>query len=187
MGHRLSKIYTRTGDKGETGLGDGSRIAKSDLRIKCMGLLDELNASIGIVLSYKLENTVFQVLIHVQHSLFDIGGEVCIPGRIVIEQSYVDELEINLDKFNAHLQPLKEFILPGGCQASAFCHQARTICRRVESELTALAETTEVNPISLMYLNRLSDLLFVTARYINHIESHPDVLWQPGYRSNNQC
>jgi len=183
MGNRLTKIYTRTGDKGETGLGDGSRIDKSDLRIKCLGQIDELNASIGIVLSFKLDNIVSKVLTQIQHSLFDIGGEICIPGRIVIEKSYVDKLENTLDNFNEKLQPLKDFILPGGSQAAAFCHQARTICRRAESELISLAKTTEINPISLSYINRLSDLLFVTARYINHLENHPDVLWQPGYHS----
>ena len=183
MGNRLTKIYTRTGDKGETGLGDGSRINKSDSRIKCLGQIDELNASIGIVLSFKLDNKVSIVLTQVQHSLFDIGGEICIPGRIVIEKSYVDKLENTLDGFNEKLQPLKDFILPGGGQAAAFCHQARTICRRAESELIGLAKTTEINPISLSYLNRLSDLLFVTARYINHLENQPDVLWQPGYHS----
>lgn len=180
MGNRLTKIYTRTGDKGETGLGDGSRIAKSDLRIQCLGEIDELNAAIGIVLSFKLDDEVARTLTQVQHSLFDIGGEICIPGRTVIEQSYVDKLENILDNFNKHLPALKEFILPGGCQPAAFCHQARTICRRAECGLIGLAETTEINPISLSYLNRLSDLLFVTSRYINHLENHPDILWQPG-------
>jgi len=184
MGNRLTKIYTRTGDRGETGLGDGSRVPKTNLRIKCLGLIDELNASIGIILSEKLDDDITQTLTHIQHTLFDVGGEICIPGRVVIDNSYVELLENTLDKYNENLSSLKEFILPGGCKAAAFCHQARTICRRVECELIGLAEAAEVNPISLSYLNRLSDLLFVTARYINHLESHPDVLWQPGY---NQC
>jgi len=183
MGNRLTKIYTRTGDKGETGLGDGSRVSKTSLRIKCLGLIDELNASLGIILSQKLDDDITQALTHIQHTLFDVGGEICVPGRIVIDNSYVEMLENTLDKYNENLSPLKEFILPGGCQAAAFCHQARTICRRAESELIGLAETTEINPISLSYLNRLSDLLFVTARYINHLENHPDVLWQPGYNA----
>jgi len=192
MGNRLSKIYTRTGDKGETGLGDGSRIAKSDSRIQCLGLIDELNSSIGIILSFKLDNEISTVLTQIQHALFDIGGEICIPGRVVIEQSYVDHLETTLDKFNGHLTPLKEFILPGGCQSAAFCHQARTVCRRVECELIAFTlkdenhseKASALNPISLRYINRLSDLLFVAARYINHLENHPDVLWQPGYQNH---
>jgi len=183
MGNRLTKIYTRTGDKGETGLGDGSRVPKTNLRIKCLGLIDELNASIGIILSQKLNNELTLTLTHIQHTLFDVGGEICIPGRVVIDNTYVEVLECTLDKYNQDLLPLKEFILPGGCQSAAFCHQARTVCRRAESELIGLAEITEVNPISLSYLNRLSDLLFVAARYINHLENHPDVLWQPGYNS----
>ena len=184
MGHRLSKIYTRTGDKGETGLGDGSRIAKSHLRIKCLGQVDELNSAIGIVLSFELNEEVASLLTKIQHTLFDIGGEICIPNRIVLDQSYIDSLEVSLDNFNENLSPLKEFILPGGCQSAAFCHQARTICRRVECELISLDETAEINPMSLKYINRLSDLLFVTARYINHLENNPDVLWQPGYHES---
>lgn len=179
MGHRLSKIYTRTGDQGETGLGDGSRINKSDLRIKCLGLVDELNAAIGLVLSFEKDQSISLILTQVQHALFDLGGEICIPERVVIESHYVEGMEISLDKFNAELKPLKEFVLPGGCHASAFAHQARTICRRAECELIILAQTSFVNPESLCYINRLSDLLFVIARYINALQKHPDILWQP--------
>jgi len=185
MGNRLTKIYTRTGDKGETGLGDGSRVAKSSLRIRCLGLMDELNASIAIVIAHKPDITVSQVLTSIQHELFDLGGELCIPDRNVTTQSYVDNLETQLDKFNEKLEPLKEFILPGGCLAASFCHQARTVCRRTEIKLSQLQELESINPISLSYINRLSDLLFVTARYINLTENSPDVLWQPGLRTQD--
>lgn len=184
MGHRLSKIYTRTGDKGTTGLGDGSRVSKSSLRIRCMGTMDELNAHIGVVLSYQYEidEPVTLVLTRVQHHLFDLGGELCLPGQERIPQAYVDELENELDKLNENLQPLKEFILPGGCKSSAFCHLARTVCRRAETELIELSEMEQVNPISLSYINRLSDLLFVMSRHINKNNSMDDVLWRPGLK-----
>jgi len=184
MGHRLSKIYTRTGDNGTTGLGDGSRVSKSSLRVRCMGTMDELNAHISVVLSYKYEidESVAKVLTKVQHHLFDLGGELCLPGQERIPQSYVDELESQLDAYNENLEPLKEFILPGGSKASSFCHLARTVCRRAESELSQLAETEQLNPVSLGYVNRLSDLLFVIARNINKSNSVDDVLWQPGLK-----
>lgn len=179
MGHRLSKIYTRTGDSGETGLGDGSRISKSDVRITSLGIVDELNSSIGIVLSFNTAASVHQTLTTVQHTLFDLGGEICVPGREVISEKEIIEIENTLDNFNEKLPPLKEFILPGGCQTASFCHQSRTICRRAESALIALNATSRVNTQSLKYINRLSDLLFVTARYINYLEKTPDVLWNP--------
>lgn len=179
MGNRLSKIYTRTGDKGKTGLGDGSRILKSDIRIMCLGSVDELNSSIGIVLTFRPAAAILNVLTQIQHTLFDIGGEICIPNRIVVGESDVLHIEETLDDFNSNLAPLKEFILPGGCQTAAFCHQSRTICRRTESQLISLNATSEVNTYTLQYLNRLSDLLFVTARYINHLEKTADILWDP--------
>ena len=179
MGHRLSKIYTRTGDAGETGLGDGSRISKSDVRITTMGIIDELNSSIGIVLSFNTATSVHQALTTVQHTLFDLGGEICVPGRTVISDKEITDIENILDNFNNELSPLKEFILPGGSQTASFCHQSRTICRRAESALISLNAVSQVNTHSLKYINRLSDLLFVTARYINHLEKTPDVLWNP--------
>lgn len=186
MGHRLSKIYTRTGDEGETGLGDGSRIKKSDVRITTLGVIDELNSSIGIVLSFKPALTVHQALTGVQHTLFDLGGEICVPGRNIISAKDIIDIEAVLDGFNEKLLPLKEFILPGGCQAAAFCHQARTICRRAESTLISLNAVSKVNKNSLKYLNRLSDFLFVTARYINHLEKTSDILWNPKLKSQNE-
>jgi len=180
MGHRLSKIYTRTGDKGTTGLADGSRIKKSSLRVRCMGGLDELNASIGIILSQKIEPATSQLLTIIQHHLFDIGGDLSLPGNNRAPQKYIEHLEIALDEMNSDLAPLKEFILPGGSTASAYCHLSRTICRRVECEITTLAEVEDVNPNIVAYVNRLSDLLFVIARVLNRSEKIDDVLWQPG-------
>lgn len=178
MGNRLSKIYTRTGDDGTTGLGDGSRIPKSDLRIRSLGAMDELNSSIGLLRTNPVSPTVDNMLSQIQHHLLDLGGELSMPGHILIKSDYVANMETWLDTFNAELSPLKEFILPGGCLAAAHCHCARTICRRAEIELAALAQTQHVNPHSLQYLNRLSDFLFVCARYLNKENGHHDVLWK---------
>ena len=180
MGHRLSKIYTRTGDKGTTGLGDGSRVAKSCKRIRCLGSVDELNATIGVLISHCDNNAIKQLLTLVQHHLFDIGSELCIPGQPRIPQAYIERLESALDQYNETLPPLKEFILPGGCVAAALCHQARTICRRAESDMVSLMETEEINEFTLGYINRLSDLLFVLARTLNKLSNVEDVLWQSG-------
>jgi len=180
MGHRLSKIYTRTGDKGTTGLGDGSRVKKSSIRIRCIGALDELNSSVGILISHCSDPSINELLTLIQHHIFDLGGDLCLPGQLRIPAEYTDKIELELDKYNAELSPLKEFILPGGSIASSFCHQSRTICRRVECEMSALAEHEEINPHALTYINRLSDLFFVLARILNKSENIPDVLWQPG-------
>lgn len=178
MGNRLSRIYTRTGDDGTTGLGDGSRIGKDSLRVQAMGSVDELNAAIGVLLTEELPEAISQQLVRIQHDLFNLGGEICIPGHSMLDKTRVDALENFLDTLNEHLSPLKEFILPGGSRAGAYCHLARTICRRAERDAIALARQEEVTPHALKYLNRLSDVLFVTARSINQYTHHPDILWQ---------
>ncbi|MEL6301252.1 MAG: cob(I)yrinic acid a,c-diamide adenosyltransferase [Pseudomonadota bacterium] len=178
MGNRLSKIYTCTGDAGETGLGDGSRVAKDDDRVEAYGTVDEANSAIGMVLSYQIDNTVIvNCLTDVQHDLFDVGAELCIPGHKVITAEYVSRLERQLDKFNDELPPLKEFILPGGNPQAAACHLARTICRRAERRVQTLSRDAEINAEALRYLNRLSDLLFVIARVLARTGGGEEVLW----------
>ncbi len=178
MGHRLSKIYTRTGDAGTTALGDGSRVDKDCVRIEAYGTLDELNSHIGLVLALDIRDEIRSVLEPVQHNLFDLGSELCIPGHEVIKQYHVDSLEKALDRLNANLPPLKEFILPGGNQAAAVGHIARTICRRCERLVVGLARETPINPCALSYLNRLSDLLFVIARVLARQNGGEEVLWK---------
>ena len=181
MGHRLSKIYTRTGDGGETGLGDGSRTPKDAPRIAALGDIDELNSCLGVLLAEVLPDNIRAELASVQHDLFDLGGEVCIPGRSVMIQSQVERLETLLDSHNGVLPPLKEFILPGGTRQAALAHLARTVCRRAERSLVTLAGGEPVNAISRVYLNRLSDLLFVIGRVLNRSGAgEGDVLWQQG-------
>lgn len=179
MGYRLSKIYTRTGDDGTTGLGNGTRVSKDDPRIEVNGTLDELNSLIGLVLTEPMPTDVRELLVNVQHALFDLGGEVCVPGREVLSEASVRQLEQELDRLNAALAPLKEFILPGGCRAAALTHVARAVARRAERRLSSLASMGQVNPVTIKYLNRLSDLLFVTARYLNAQAGHPEPLWEP--------
>jgi cob(I)alamin adenosyltransferase len=179
MGNRLSKIYTRTGDAGSTGLGDGSRVAKEGLRVEAYGSVDEANSTIGVVLAVPtLPPEVRRCLVEVQHDLFDLGGELCIPGHRLVTPAYIERLEKELDGFNEDLPPLKEFILPGGGPAAAACHVARTVCRRAERRCWSLARAEPVGPEVLKYLNRLSDLLFVLARVLARNESGGDVLWQ---------
>lgn len=178
MGNRLSKIYTRTGDDGTTGLGDGSRTAKDSNRIEALGAIDELNSCIGQLLSCEVPVEIDQCLFEVQHTLFDIGGEICIPEFRMVEADRVEALEESLDTFNQDLEPLKEFILPGGTHAAAICHSARSICRTAERRLHTLARDEDVSAISRQYLNRLSDLLFVVARYLNKHAGRTDVLWR---------
>jgi len=188
MGHRLSKIYTRTGDDGSTGLGDGSRIAKDSLRVEAYGTVDECNSAIGVVLAIRrIPKPVRECLIEVQHDLFDLGGELCIPGHRAITEEFVTRLEKTLDRFNARLPPLKEFILPGGGPAAAACHLARTICRRAERRVCTLARTETVAPEVLKYLNRLSDLLFVLARVLARHERGSEVLWKRGRGVKNRA
>ena len=180
MGHRLSKIYTRNGDKGETGLGDGSRTSKDGLRVEAFGTVDELNSAVGLLLTAKLPDGIEPLLIRLQHELFDLGGELCMPGTTLIPESYVEGLEHDLDMLNEDLPPLKDFILPGGSEAAARCHLARTICRRAERRLVSLAGEEVVNPVSIRYLNRLSDFLFVAARVIARADGGSEVLWVHG-------
>lgn len=178
MGHRLSKIYTRTGDAGTTGLGDGQRVSKNSLRIHALGEVDEANAIIGVLLCEDLPEAVRALLTDVQHDLFDLGGEVCIPGMSMITGKQVTHLENQLDAFNAELEPLKDFILPGGTRAAALAHHARTVCRRAERAPVALTQEEAVNDGPRQYLNRLSDLLFVLGRALNRAGGRGDVLWQ---------
>ena len=178
MANRLSKIYTRTGDNGTTGLGDGTRVAKDSLRIDAMGDVDELNSVIGLMLTETVPDILVDTLTQIQHDLFNLGGEICIPDYVILQQANIDNLEEAIDTLNDELAPLKEFILPGGTKAAAFCHLARTVCRRAERKLITLARNEKVTDISLKYLNRLSDLLFVLCRIINKEAGVPDVLWQ---------
>lgn len=178
MGKRLSKIYTRTGDDGTTGLGDGTRVAKDSLRVDAYGTVDEANSAIGMVLaSASVPENVRKVLIEVQHDLFELGGELCIPGHSAVTEEFIIRLENELDTLNADLPALQEFILPGGGTAAAACHLARTIVRRAERITTTLASADSVRPEGLRYLNRLSDLLFVIARVLARAESGQEVLW----------
>ena len=178
MGHRLSKIYTRTGDDGTTGLGDGNRVGKDHPLVEAYGTVDELNSIVGMILAHKIPKAVHVCLTEVQHDLFDVGGELCMPGHFAIDPVYVTRLEETLDAFNEPLPALKEFILPGGGHAAAACHLARTVCRRAERRTWTAARDTDVNPATLKYLNRLSDLLFVIARVLARHESGQEVLWQ---------
>lgn len=183
MGHRLSKIYTRTGDAGTTGLGDGQRVAKNSLRIQTLGDIDETNALVGLILCEDVPDEVRTLLVTVQHDLFDLGGEICIPGARMIQAAQVGHLESELDRLNAPLAPLKDFILPGGSRAAALAHHARTVCRRAERSLVALAAAETVHDDARQYLNRLSDLLFVLGRVLNRAAGCPDVLWQKGWNA----
>lgn len=178
MGHRLTKIYTRTGDNGTTGLGDGSRTPKDSPRIEAIGEIDELNSCIGVLLAENLPSGVSACLTDIQHDLFDLGGELCLPGHSSLTQKQVERLENTLDSFNADLPPLEEFILPGGSRAASLAHLARTVCRRAERSLVKLANSEKVSTVSRNYVNRLSDLLFVVGRALNR--ERGDVLWQQG-------
>jgi cob(I)alamin adenosyltransferase len=178
VGNRLSKIYTRTGDDGTTGLGDGTRVAKDSARVDAYGTVDELNSAIGIVLACEIPERVREVLVQVQHDLFDLGGELCIPGMAMVDAADVERLEQVLDAFNEDLPALKDFILPGGGMAAAQCHLARTICRRAERAAVTLARHESVRAEAVHYLNRLSDLLFVLARVLARASGHGEVLWQ---------
>jgi cob(I)alamin adenosyltransferase len=179
MGNRLSRIYTRTGDDGSTGLGDGSRVGKDSLRVTAYGTVDELNSTIGMVLATDgVPDEVREVLTLVQHDLFDLGGELCIPGMEMVQDSDIARLESTLDDLNEPLPPLKEFILPGGGMAAACGHLARTVCRRAEREVVALARAENIRAQPQRYLNRLSDLLFVICRVLARASGHGEVLWQ---------
>ena len=179
MGKRLSKIYTRTGDDGSTGLGDGSRVSKDHLRVEAYGTVDEANSSIGVVLACDaVPEGIRKVLTEVQHDLFELGGELCLPGYEAVTDAFITRLEKELDRLNAELPALEEFILPGGGMAAAHCHVARTVVRRAERVTASLAAKESIRPELLRYLNRLSDLLFVAARAIARAEHGQEVLWQ---------
>jgi len=178
VGNRLSKIYTKTGDDGTTGLGDGTRVAKDSARVAAYGTVDELNSAIGMVLAQEIPAAIRETLTQVQHELFDLGGELCIPGMVMINEADVERLERSLDSFNEDLPPLKDFILPGGGIAAACAHVARTVCRRAEREVVTLSRQEPVRPEAIRFLNRLSDLMFVLARVLARASGHGEVLWQ---------
>lgn len=182
MGHRVSKVYTRTGDDGTTGLGDGSRAPKDSARVAAYGTTDELNCVLGLLLVEDVPESVRRCLLRVQHELFDLGGELCVPGWTVIDAADVTRLEQDLDGFNEALPPLKDFILPGGGRAGATCHLARTVCRRAEREVVTLAANESINEQARHYLNRLSDLLFVLARVLGRASGAGEVLWEHQHR-----
>lgn len=180
MGNRLSKIYTRTGDKGTTGLGDGSRIEKDHPRVAVLGDVDELNSLIGLICSGEIPDNIRALLSDIQNDLLDLGAELSVPGKETMTTKYTEHLEKVLDDLNQQLQPLKEFVLPGGSPGSALCHLARTVCRRAERNLVSLSRKHDVSASALAYLNRLSDLLFVVSRHLNRAQGGKEVLWEPG-------
>lgn len=180
MGYRLSKIYTRTGDAGSTGLGDGSRTGKESRRIAALGDVDELNSVIGLLLCEEMPADVAELMTGVQHDLFDLGGELSIPCAVLLGAGQPGRLEAAIDHYNATLEPLREFILPGGSRSAAFAHLARTVCRRAERSVVALGHDEEISAAGRQYLNRLSDLLFVLARILNHSAGRGDILWEKG-------
>ncbi|KVC76092.1 cobalamin adenosyltransferase [Burkholderia ubonensis] len=180
MGNRLSKIATRTGDDGTTGLGDGRRVGKDDVRIAAIGDVDELNSTLGVLLAETLPDDVRAALVTIQHDLFDLGGELCIPGHTVLGDAHLARLDQWLADYNATLPPLKEFILPAGSRAAALAHVCRTVCRRAERAIVALGRVEALQETPRRYVNRLSDLLFVLARVLNRADGGADVLWERG-------
>ncbi|SEQ24438.1 ATP:cob(I)alamin adenosyltransferase [Solimonas aquatica] len=178
MGNRLSKIVTRTGDAGSTGLASGERVAKTHARVRCMGELDELNSQIGVLIAQALPARFAEALGVIQHRLFDIGGELALPGHIAIGDTHVAQLEAWVEDFNADLPPLKEFVLPGGNLPAAQAHLARAVARRGERALWTVHEETPLNPAALRYLNRLSDLLFIIARHLARADGGKEVTWR---------
>jgi len=182
VAHRLSKITTRTGDAGETGLGDGSRVAKDSARVGALGDVDELNSALGVLLAEELPGPVREALLEAQHDLFDLGGELSIPGHRMLKEAQVSRLERTLEAWNAELPALKEFVLPGGSRAAAAAHLARTVCRRAERSVIALGRkekaSAQVSMEARRYLNRLSDLLFVAGRVLNRHAGRDDVQWR---------
>ena len=180
MGNRLTKIYTRTGDAGTTGLADGSRVPKDAPRIEAIGAVDELNSVLGMLLAEALPDAARACLDNVQNDLFDLGGELSVPGHTIMSKAHVERIERELDRFNAGLSALRDFVLPAGTRAAALAHVARTVCRRAERRVVTLSRKHKVAPPLSAYLNRLSDLLFVLARELNRAAGKPDVLWQQG-------
>lgn len=180
MGHRISRVVTRTGDDGSTGLGDGTRAPKDAPRVAVLGDLDELNSAIGCVLALAVPQPVREALAAAQNDIFDLGGEVSIPGRTTLVAAHVERLDGCIEALNAGLPPLQEFVLPGGDPAAAACHLARAVCRRAERSLVTLARAETVSALALQYVNRLSDLLFVSARVVNRARARHEALWKPG-------
>ncbi|WP_377703340.1 cob(I)yrinic acid a,c-diamide adenosyltransferase [Pseudoduganella sp. UC29_71] len=178
MGNRLSKIATRTGDNGTTGLGDGSRTDKDSVRIHAIGDVDELNSNLGLLLSEAMPEEMRDELVGIQHDLFDLGGELCIPGYQMIKEEHVEKLDALLAKYNATLPALTEFILPAGSRAASIAHVCRTICRRAERSIVTLGKAETIHDHPRQYVNRLSDLMFVLARVLNRFAGGSDVLWQ---------
>ena len=177
MGNRLSKIATRTGDKGTTGLGDGTRVDKDHVRIQAIGEVDELNSNLGVLLAEPLPDDMRDALVSIQHDLFDLGGELCIPGYQMIKEEHVERLDALLAKYNATLPALTEFILPAGSRAAAVSHVCRTVCRRAERAIVTLGKVETIHDFPRQYVNRLSDLMFVLARVLNRFAGGSDVLW----------
>jgi len=177
MGHRLSKIYTKTGDDGRTGLGDGSRVEKCSSRLEAIGEIDELNCCLGLLLTEDLPSNLEDALFDIQHDLFDLGGELSIPGSQLLTGAAVEKLEKWIDRYNGDMPPLKEFVLPGGNRAAACCHVARAVCRRAERRLLMLAKNETLAPEALKYINRLSDLFFVVGRVIARQSDVGEILW----------
>ena len=192
MGNRLSKIYTRTGDDGTTGLGDGNRVSKDDSRVEAYGTVDELNSAVGQIAAAGAPEDIALLLERIQQDLFNLGGELCIPGTQLIAADDITYLEVKLDKYNDDLPALKDFILPGGSLPAANCHLARAICRRAERRVISLSRLNEdegpgqINEHSLHYLNRLSDLLFVLARTLNRRAERAEILWDGSQRSQSE-
>lgn len=184
MGNRLTRIYTRTGDNGTTGLADGTRCSKAAARMEAIGTVDELNSHVGVLLAEEIDEDVRLKLENIQHDLFDLGGELSIPGHVRLSTEQVVRLESEINEYNAHLPPLKEFILPGGVRSAAACHVARVVCRRAERTMVRLAQDEAVNASGIHYLNRLSDLLFVLCRVLNRRQGKADIPWQPGKNSD---
>jgi cob(I)alamin adenosyltransferase len=178
MGNRLSKIATRTGDKGTTGLGDGSRVDKDSVRVHAMGDVDELNSQIGLLLCEDMPDEMREELVMIQHDLFDLGGELCIPGYQMIKEEHVERLDALLEKYNATLPALTEFILPAGSRAASIAHVCRTVCRRAERAIVTLGKAETIHEHPRQYVNRLSDLMFVLARVLNRFAGGSDVLWR---------
>jgi len=184
---RLTKIYTRGGDAGETSLGDGSRVSKLDVRIAAYGTVDELNAAVGVVVAGGCSETIRELLVRIQNELFDLGADLSVPieheARLRVTQEQIDRLEDECDRFNAELPELKSFVLPGGSETAARLHVARTVCRRAEREALVAAGEHDVNRLVPVYLNRLSDLLFILARAANAADGRAEPLWRPGSSS----
>jgi cob(I)alamin adenosyltransferase len=180
MANRLTKIVTRTGDDGTTGLADGARVGKDAPRVGVMGDIDEVNSALGCVLAEPVPESVRSALASVQNDLFDLGGEICIPGRVAMADRHLEGIERSIEELRRSMPALREFLLPGGERAAASCHLARAVARRAERSLVALSRKEAVSPLSLKYMNRLSDLLFVAARHINIARGRPETMWQPG-------